>query len=109
MMAYVGHDGLMDFQLPRSFRKQNEIHHDAMILACLSRQYFAEPLKASGAYPMLWTTGIMTPEAYTSKAALDGLIHGESGEQVRERAAIAYDKYQRCGLRAARRLFATGW
>jgi hypothetical protein len=72
-------------------------------------RYFAQPLKTSGAYPLLWTNGLMAPEAYTLKSALDPWIDRESAEQVRERTAIAYDKYQRCALRAARRLFATGW
>jgi hypothetical protein len=109
LVAYVGHDGLMDFRLPIIPRKKNEIHRDAIILACASKQYFAEPLRTSGGYPLLWTTGLMAPEAYTLKSALDGWIARESGEQVRERAAAAYDKYQKCGLRGARRLFATGW
>lgn len=109
LVAYVGHDGLMDFQLPVTARKKNEIHRDAIILACISKHYFAELLKASGAHPLLWTTGLMAPEAYTLKSALDGWIEGETGEQVKERAATAYDRYQHCGLRGARRLFATGW
>ncbi|HWZ81051.1 MAG TPA: hypothetical protein VNW47_00420 [Terriglobales bacterium] len=109
LVAYVGHDGLMDFKLPLIPRKKNEIHRDAIILACASKQYFAEVLRASGAHPLLWTTNLMAPEAYTLKAALDGWIEGESDEQVHERAAAAYDKYQKCGIRGARRLFATGW
>ena len=109
LVAYVGHDGLMDFRLPLVPHKKNEIHRDAIMLACASKQYFSEPLRTSGAYPLLWTTGLMAPEAYTLKSALDGWIDRESNEQVRERAAAAYDKYQKCGLRAARRLFATGW
>jgi hypothetical protein len=51
----------------------------------------------------------MAPEAYTLKAALDGWIQEEDGSLVAERAARAYEKYQKCGLRAAKRLFATGW
>jgi phage-related baseplate assembly protein len=51
----------------------------------------------------------MAPEAYTLKAALDGWIAGEDDEAIRQRAAQAYDKYQKCGSRAALRLFATGW
>jgi hypothetical protein len=51
----------------------------------------------------------MAPEAYTLKSALDGWIEHESSAQVHERAATAYDKYQKCGLRGARKLFATGW
>ncbi|MBZ5664300.1 MAG: hypothetical protein LAO30_06810 [Acidobacteriia bacterium] len=109
LVAYVGHDGLMDFQLPLIPRKKNETHRDAIILACASKQYFAEVLRASGAYPLLWTTNLMAPEAYTLKSALDGWIAGETNQQVHERAAAAYDKYQKCGMRGARRLFATGW
>jgi hypothetical protein len=51
----------------------------------------------------------MAPEAYTLKSALDAWILGENNEQIRERAAAAYDKYQKCGLNPARRLMATGW
>jgi len=51
----------------------------------------------------------MAPEAYTLKSALDGWMEHESNEQIRQRAAGAYDKYQKCGLRGAQRLFASGW
>jgi hypothetical protein len=109
LVAYVGHDGLMDFRLPLIPKQKNEIRRDAIIVACASKQYFAEVLHAGGAYPLLWTTNLMAPEAYTLKSALDGWIVGESNEQIRDRAAGAYDKYQKCGLRAARKLFASGW
>jgi hypothetical protein len=109
LVAYIGHDGLMDFQLSRFPQKKNEVHRDAVVLACASKQFFAEPVRASGAYPLLWTTGLMAPEAYTLKSALDGWIAGEGNEQIRDRAAGAYDKYQKCGVRAAHRLFASGW
>jgi len=109
LVAYVGHDGLMDFRLPLIPKQKSEIRRDAIILACASKQYFAESLRAGGAYPLLWTTNLMAPEAYTLKSALDGWIVGENNEQIRNRAAGAYDKYQKCGLRAARRLFASGW
>jgi hypothetical protein len=109
LVAYVGHDGLMDFRLPLIPKQKNEIRRDAIILACASKQYFAESLRAGGAYPLLWTTNLMAPEAYTLKSALDGWIIGENSEQIRDRAAGAYDKYQKCGVRAARRLFVSGW
>jgi hypothetical protein len=109
LVAYIGHDGLMDFQLSRLPLKKNDTRREAVVLACASKQYFAAPVKASGAYPLLWTTGLMAPEAYTLKGALDGWIAGEENEQIRDRAASAYDKYQRCGLRAAQRLLTSGW
>jgi hypothetical protein len=51
----------------------------------------------------------MAPEAYTLKSALDGWMAHEGPEQVRERAAAAYDRYQKCGLKGARRLLVSGW
>lgn len=109
LVAYIGHDGLMDFQLPRFPRQKNDRHRDAVVLACVSEKYFAEAVRASGAYPLLWTTGLMAPEAYTLKSALDGWIAGESNEQIRDRAAGAYDRFQKCGVRAAHRLLVSGW
>ncbi|HKF01600.1 MAG TPA: hypothetical protein VKB49_04780 [Candidatus Sulfotelmatobacter sp.] len=109
VVAYAGHDGLMDFQLSRLPHQKNALHRDAIVLACASKQFFAAPLRATGAEPLLWTAGLMAPEAYTLKSALDGWISGESNDLIRDRAASAYDKYQKCGFKAAHRLLTTGW
>ena len=108
LIAYVGHDGLMDFTLEEYPRKANDRQRDAFILACASKSYFDRPLRLTGANPLLWTTGLMAPEAYVLKAALEGWILKESGEQIRMRAAEAYNKYQHCGLKAALNLFSSG-
>jgi len=108
LVAYAGHDGLMDFQLT-TLPQGKSGNRQAIILACISKSYFSAPLHATGATPLLWTTGLMAPEAYTLKSAIDGWILRESNDQIRERAAVAYDKYQRCGLKGARRLLVTGW
>jgi hypothetical protein len=51
----------------------------------------------------------MAPEAYVLKAAMDGWVLNEGGEEIRRRAATAYNQYQRCGVNAALRLFSSGW
>lgn len=109
LIAYVGHDGLMDFTLPQYPQKADDRQRDAIILACASKSYFNKPLRRAGANPLLWTTGLMAPEAYVLKAAVDGWILNESGEKIRIRAAEAYHKYQKCGLKAAMNLFSNGW
>jgi hypothetical protein len=109
LVVYVGHDAFMDFQVaPIAGTKGNKLRR-SIVLACASKSYFAPYLRQSGAEPLLWTTGLMAPEAYTLKAALDGWIAHEDDEAIRSRAAHAYDKYQKCGARAALKLFATGW
>jgi hypothetical protein len=108
LIAYVGHDGLMDFSLDSYPQKSDERARDAVILACASKSYFAKPLAGTGANPLLWTTGLMAPEAYVLKAAIDGWVLKENGEKIRRRAAGAYHQYQRCGLNAALKLFSSG-
>jgi len=109
LVVYVGHDGLMDFSLQHSFQGGKEGGRQAIILACASKAYFADELRRAGAEPLLWTTGLMAPEAYTLKAALDGWIAGESKEQIRRRAAAAYAQYQKTSQKAVLRLFASDW
>ena len=108
-LAYVGHDGLMEFDVDLTYQPMKGPSKDLAILACSSRDFFASEVEQSGANPLLWTTHLMAPEAYTLKAAIDGWLLKESGNQIRERAAQAYNKYQKCGIRGARNLFATGY
>jgi len=109
LVAYVGHDGLMDFRLSSIPKQRDNETRDAIILACASKGYFADALRSGGAKPLLWTTNLMAPEAYTLAAAVDGWLKKETDEQIRLRAAQAYNQYQHCGERSARNLFATGW
>ena len=109
LVVYVGHDAFMDFQVPPVAGTAGKKPRPVIVLACASKSFFGPYVKSAGGNPLLWTTGLMAPEAYTLKAALDGWIAREDGNSMRLRAAQAYDRYQHCGLRAAERLFATGW
>jgi hypothetical protein len=108
LMAYAGHDGLMDFSLDENFSNVDGKKRDAIILACISKTYFASYLEQTRATPLVWTTGLMCPEAYTLHDALTGYVNGESAEQIRSRAARAYTKYHKCGEKAARNLLVSG-
>ncbi|WP_346883235.1 hypothetical protein [uncultured Algibacter sp.] len=109
LLAYVGHDGLMEFDVSGEFKPVNTNKRDAIILACVSKSYFKPYLEATKANPLVWSTGLMSPEAYTLKWALDGWILNETDLQIRERAAKAYHHYQKCGINGAKRLLVTGW
>ena len=110
LFAYVGHNGLLDFSLDSIPEPvANNRPKDVIILACLSKSSFYDILDSLDGYPLLWTTGLFAPEAYTLKAAIDGWIELESGEEILSRSAKAYNKFQKCGLNTAKKLFATGW
>lgn len=111
LVVYVGHNGLMDF--PRSalppVRPSEPRPSAAAVFACQSKSYFADALREAGSRPLIWTRGNMAPEAYTLHALITAWGKGEKDEAVREAVARAYDAYQKCGLKGARNLFATGW
>ncbi len=109
LLAYIGHDGLMDFHLPDTFRNRDSKKRDCIILACISKTFFTPHIRKAGANPLVWTTGLMCPEAYTLHDALSGYVRRETPEQVRTRAAMAYAKYQKCGLKGARNLLVSGF
>ena len=109
LTSYIGHDGLMDFQLEEEFKNVDNKKRDCIILACISKSYFSQHIKEAKANPLVWTTGLMCPEAYTLHDALTGYVNNESSENIRSRAAKAYANYQKCGEKAARNLLVTGW
>ena len=108
LIVYVGHNGLMDFDIERQEPISGDGNRQAIVLACKSKDYFQSRLVSLGCKPVLLTTGFMAPEAYTLDAAVSAWILGEPGETIKEQAAIAYNKYQKCGLAGARRLFFSG-
>jgi len=109
LVAFVGHNGLMDFDLENQPVKKDNEKREAVILACASRNYFAKPLRKTSATPLLWTSNLMAPEAYILHDALEGWANGEDAAKVRVRAAAAYAKYQKISLKSAQNLLVTGW
>jgi hypothetical protein len=107
VIAFVGHNGLMDFaapKLPSSPVKPPP--HAGVVLACMSDSYFT-PLLGEHALPLLMTSGLMAPEAYTLDAALMAWFSGKSTDAVQRAAAGAYAHHQRTSERATSRLFRT--
>lgn len=109
ILGYIGHNGLMDFKLPNTFENKDGKKREAIILACASRQYFTPYIQSAQVNPLLWSTHLMSPEAYTLHDALATYIKGGTDSQVRESAAAAYNRFQKCGIKGARRLLVTGY
>lgn len=109
LVCYVGHDGLMDFNLDSYPSQADKMKREVVILACISKTFFNKQIKSSGAYPLVWTTNLMCPEAYTLDAIVDSWILNETPAQTREKAAQTYNQYQKCGIKGARNLLVTGF
>lgn len=104
LVAYIGHNGLMDFEIPIIKSRQSS-HKPAIVLCCMSKQYFAVKLKSAGAAPILLTTQLMYPGSFILKNALDGWLLGEPPAQIRKRAAQSYAKNQTISEKAALGVF----
>lgn len=109
LICYVGHDGLIDFSLDKYPLKADEKKREAVILACASKNFFSDALKKTGASPLVWTTHLMCPEAYTLDAIIDSWIIHDTPLATEEKAAQTYNQYQKCGIKGARNLFSTGF
>lgn len=105
LVAYIGHDGLMDFALPEAATSRRGPGREAIVLCCKSRDFFAPHLEKVGAKPLLTTTQLMYPGGFILSAALDGWIAGETPEQIRQRAAAAYARNQKISVKAAAGVF----
>jgi len=107
LVAFVGHNGLLDFSAPREpGPRAGARPRSSIVLACASKPYFLDLLRKGGSHPLILTTGLMAPEAYSLEAALAAFAAGGSPETVHDAAAAAYDRFQHCGKRGALNLFA---
>lgn len=108
LLAYIGHDGLMDFQLQPAFQNHDGKMRDCIVLACISKKYFTPFLAQAKVRPLVYTTGLMCPEAYTLHDAVAAYIKNEPEESIRQAAVMAYNKYQKSGLKFANELLVSG-
>ena len=105
LVAYIGHDGLMDFELPEAATARRGPGREAIVLCCKSRDFFGPHLEKVGAKPLLTTTQLMYPGGFILRAALDGWMASETPGQIRRRAATAYAKNQSISVKAASGVF----
>lgn len=108
MVVFIGHDGLMDEQnLPiiERFPKHAGHNKQAVVLACMSEEFFSEHLQAAGSKPVVTTFSFMAPEAYVLEAIARGFANQASEAELRSSAGTAYAKYQHISAKAGKSVF----
>jgi hypothetical protein len=105
LVIFVGHNGLMDFDLPAAKPKEKKRQVHAMVLCCKSEEYFAERLKAVSAKPMLLTTQLMYPGSFLVDAAVRQWLQAAAPADIRDAAASAYAENQKITKKSALGIF----
>jgi hypothetical protein len=107
MVAFIGHNGLMDFELPRPTKSAAQARiPDCVVLCCKSEQYFKARIESAGGRPILLTTQLMYPGAFILRAAAESWADGQRPSVIRERAGIAYAENQKLSKKAGMGVFA---
>jgi hypothetical protein len=111
LVAYIGHNGLMEFNVdwpsPKALSEAGKgSPKPAIVLACVSQRYFAEKLKEIGSRPLLTTRQLMYPGAFALHDVLEAKFADKDAAAVREAAARAYAKNQGISVKSALGVFA---
>jgi len=110
LISYIGHNGLMDFDLDQNdYVLLSGKDKEVIILACISQAYFEPFIKRTCANPLVLTAQLMAPEAYTLEAGIEAWLKNKTNEEVRIEAAKAYAKYQKCSMYGAKKILVTGF
>lgn len=108
LIVFNGHNGLMDTNI----EFPNNVHtsaKDAIAVACVSFDYFEKYYQQVNAYPLLNTKNLLAPEAYVLEKVFDTWANLKDEKAIHHAAGSAYNQYQKCGLKGAKRLFQSGW
>lgn len=105
LIAYVGHNGLMDFYPPELQKNTDDkMARSAVILACKSHEYFKNLIDSPTSL-LLTTRSFMAPEAYSLEAAITSWFENSDNRKVVTDASKAYAKYQKISEKSARTVF----
>jgi hypothetical protein len=108
LVAFNGHNGLMDVYVDELYNNDN-IQKDAVVIACSSMYDFNERLNFLQAYPLIMTTNLLYPGAFVMEGVINNWALMKSEEEIRLSAGDAYHRVKQCGVNGARNLFSTGW
>ena len=105
LCAYIGHDVLMDADVPMVEGKASK-PCDAIVLCCMSEVYFKKRLAAMNVRPVMLTTQLMYPGSFLLRDSLPLWSKARPNEELRQAAAAAYAKNQKISQKAAAGVFA---
>ncbi len=104
LIAFIGHNGLMDMSL--TLESATPVRRaDVIVLCCESDRYFGDRITSQGGRPLLLTTQLMYPGGFILRDAIATWLAGGDGDSVRLAAAKAYATNQSISVKSASGVF----
>jgi hypothetical protein len=107
LVVFLGHNGLMDFDLPelKSVARIGK-KPDCIVLCCKSEPYFKTRILSLEGRPILLTTQLMYPGAFILHDVIKVWRKGDDLKAIRKCAGSAYARNQNLSNKTGRGVFA---
>jgi hypothetical protein len=110
LIAFNGHNGLMDETTNYTEANQNTKPKDAVSISCVSTSYFKEHYTKTNSYPLVHTTGLLYPGAFILRNIIDQWAMLKSDKDCKVAAGKAYYEHKpNSGPNGSQNLFNFGW
>ncbi len=97
VVGYVGHMVTDGDSAIKGVRLSSDVRHNGtkgvFITSCLSAPIFSRSVLNHNTYGLLFTTGLLAPEAYVQNALFEALARGSGGNRIIDSVASAYASY----------------
>lgn len=110
LVAFNGHNGLMDETTTYKYANGSTKPKDAVSISCASGNYFKKHYLETNSYPLVHTTNLLYPGAFILEGILNKWALLEDDETCKKAAGNAYYEHKpESGPNGSQNLFDFGW
>lgn len=110
LVAFNGHNGLMDETTTYEYADESTKPKDAVSISCASGAYFKDHYWSTSSYPLVHTTNLLYPGAFILEGIISQWAMLEAEESCKKAAGNAYYEHKpKSGPNGSQNLFEFGW
>ncbi|MFT5601892.1 MAG: hypothetical protein ACI9N1_002141 [Flavobacteriales bacterium] len=110
LVAFNGHNGLMDENTQYKSANWFTKPKDAVSISCISNSYFKEHYENTSSYPLVHTTNLLYPGAFIMEGVINNWAMLKTDKECKIAAGKGYYKYKpKSGPNGSQNLFDFGW
>lgn len=110
LIAFNGHNGLMDETTKYKYASEHTKPKDAVSISCASGGYFKDHYWSTSSYPLVHTTNLLYPGAFILEGILNEWAMLKTDAECKKAAGHAYYEHKpKSGPNGSQNLFDFGW